>query len=155
MPTRPANPNPLPSARPSTTEASQAQALKELQQAWDLAQKQLAELREAVQRHGELAELKAQGEVFARELDRAYRDLGEAVWSAAKKGRMELPAQVTAVAQAVKGVELVEQKQAARASAIGDLLAEGAELAQKLRAAAAPKKSDPATKPLASRGKKR
>ena len=141
------------SSGPQPDPAAQAQALKEIQEAWEQAQRQLADLREAVERHGELSALYAQGEAFSRELDRAYRELGEAVWSAAKKGKLELPTQVQAVASAVKGIELIEQKQAARASAIHDLLAEGAEVAGKLRAAA--KKPLPATKPLASRGKKR
>jgi hypothetical protein len=126
---------------------NEKQVLQQIQEAWKVAQRQLTDLRAAVERHGELAELRGQGEVLTRALDRAYRDLGEAVWSQVKKGKLELPA---AVAPAVKAILLVEQKQAARASSIQDLLAEGAEVAGKLRAA-----KKPATKTVAAKGKKR
>ncbi len=121
--------------------------MEQIQAAWRSAQKQLADLRDAVERHGEMAGLKVQGELLTRELDRAYRDFGEAVWSAVKKGKLELPPSLEAPG---KAISLVEQKQAARASAIQDLLAEGAEVAGRLREA---KKS--VTKPLAAKGKKR
>ncbi len=118
---------------------SKQEVLQRISQAWKTAQDQLEELRSAVERTGELAQLKLKSELLTRELDRAYRDLGEAVWAQMKKGDLELP---PATASAVKAVEEVERRQAAQATSINDLLGEGVEVAERSK------------KILAARGKK-
>ncbi|MGA9521934.1 MAG: hypothetical protein WBV82_10740 [Myxococcaceae bacterium] len=118
---------------------SKQEVLRQLSEAWKTAQAQLDQLRSAVERTGDLAQLKLKSEFLHRELDRAYRDLGEVVWAEVKKGSMELPASVTAAATAV---EEVERRQAAQASSINDLVGEGVEVVEKSK------------RMLASRGKK-
>lgn len=96
-----------------------------------------------------MAHLKVQSEFLGRDLDRAYRDLGEAVWKASKNGKLELPRSLSAVA---RSVDEVEKKLAAQAASINDILAEGAEVAGRLRS----EKSKPASKTaVAVKGKKR
>ncbi len=118
---------------------SKREVLRQISDAWKTAQAQLDELRSAVERTGDLAQLKLKSEFLHRELDRAFRDLGEAVWAEVKKGSLELPA---ALASAAKAVEEVERRQAAQASSINELLGEGVEVAEKSK------------RTLASRGKK-
>ena len=119
--------------------------VKQITDAWKVAQQQLEELRTAVERTGEMAKLKMQSEFLYRDLDRAFRDLGEAVWSQVKKGNLELP---RTLASAVKAVEEVERKQADQADAINEILNEGTEVAGKLR-------GEKAKSAVASKGKKR
>lgn len=120
-----------------------------MQEAWNTAKKQLEELRSAVERTGQMAELKVQGEFLNRDLDRAFRDLGQAVWGQVKKGKVTLPSSVSAQ---VKAVEAVEREQAAHKASINDILSEGAEVAGKLRG---DKKATGAGKVVAAKGKKR
>ncbi|MBX5481491.1 MAG: hypothetical protein IRZ16_06565 [Myxococcaceae bacterium] len=119
--------------------------MKQLTEAWRAAQAQLSELRAAVERTGEMAKLKVESEFLHRDLDRAYRDLGEAVWSQVKKGNLELPRQLQAAA---KAVEEVERRQAEQAAAINEILSEGTEVAGRLR-------GEKAKTAVAAKGKKR
>lgn len=96
-----------------------------------------------------MAQLKVQGEFLNRDLDRAFRELGAAVWAQSKKGKLQLPSSVSAQ---VRAVEEAEEQQAAHKRAISDILDEGAEVAGKLRAE---KKTQSSTKVLAAKGKKR
>lgn len=122
--------------------------IQQITEAWKNAQAQLEELREAVERTGQMAQLKVQSEFTGRDLDRAYRDLGEAVWAQVKKGSLELP---RALSSAAKAVEEVERKLAAQAADISDILSEGREVAGRIRA----EKKGSAKTPLAAKGKKR
>lgn len=130
------------------SENAKQDVIQQIAHAWKTAQAQLEELRAAVERTGHMAQLKVQSEFTNRELDRAYRDLGEAVWAQAKKGALELPRGVSSAARAV---EEVERKLAAQAADISDILSEGRELAGRMRA----EKKGSAKTPLAAKGKKR
>ena len=128
--------------------------IHQLTEAWKSAQSQLQELRAAVERTGQMAQLKVQTEFTARELDRAYWDLGEAVWQQLKKGKLELPRSVAALSSAVQAVEAVEAKQAQQAASIQEILSEGTEVAGRLRAERGGK-SPIAKTGVALKGKKR
>ena len=81
---------------------SQADVMRQIQQAFQAAQAQLAQLRESVTHTAELARLNSQGNYLQMERDKALRDLGEAVWRLSQKGKLELP---SSLAPAVKAVE--------------------------------------------------
>ena len=94
-----------------------------------------------------LAQAKVGSNMMERELDRAYRDLGEAVWAEVSKGKLQLPQNLTAVRKLLEGVT---QKIRAQNASINDLLAEGADLAKRLQ-----EKMAGASKGLAGPQKKR
>ncbi len=129
-------------------DAKQTEVMRQIQQAFQSAQAQLAQLREAVTHTAELARLNSQGNYLQMEKDKAFRELGEAVWRLSQKGKLELPASLAAQ---VKAVQAAEQKAAAHAAEITDILQEGEAVAARLKG-----KNDGRTQtPLASRPKKK
>jgi uncharacterized protein YoxC len=107
-----------------------AEVVKQIQAAWDEAQAQLSVLREQVEHMAAMAQAKVQSNVMDRDLDRAYRDLGEAVWAEVSKGKLQLPQNLGTVR---KLLESVTQKIRAQNASINDLLAEGADIAKRLQ----------------------
>src|SRR5258708_34857769 len=85
---------------PMPTDPKQ-ETLRQIQQAWDSAQAQLAELRDPVETTTRLAQAKVTQNFLERDLDRAYRDLGEAVWAQVSKGRPQLPPTLATVMEAL------------------------------------------------------
>ncbi|MEW5740445.1 MAG: hypothetical protein AB1938_16070 [Myxococcota bacterium] len=108
----------------------QNEVVKQIQAAWEEAQAQLAVLREQVELATNMAQAKVQTNMNQRELDRAYRDLGEAVWAEVSKGKLQLPSNLSSVK---KSLENVTNKIRAQNASINDLLAEGADLARRLQ----------------------
>ncbi|WP_224363395.1 hypothetical protein [Hyalangium versicolor] len=104
--------------------------MKQIQQAFQTAQSQLAQLREQVTRTEELARLNSRGNSLQMEKDKALRELGEAVWRMVQKGKLELP---SSLAPVVKSVEVAEQRAAAHAAEITDILQEGEAVAARLK----------------------
>jgi hypothetical protein len=129
-------------------DVKQPDVMKQIQQAFQSAQAQLAQLREQVSHTAELARLNSQANYLQMEKDKALRGLGEAVWRLVQKGKLELP---SSLAPAVKAVEAAEQKAAAHASEITDILQEGEALAARLKG----KNDGKAQTPLAPRPKKK
>lgn len=111
-------------------DVKQSDVMKQIQQAFQTAQAQLAQLREAVTHTEELARLNSRGNSLQMAKDKALRDLGEAVWRQVQKGKLELP---STLAQVVKAVEAAEQQHAANAAEITDILAEGELVAARLK----------------------
>ena len=111
-------------------DARQTDVVKQIQAAWDEAQAQLAILREQVEHTSAMAQAKVQSNLLQRDLDRSYRDLGEAVWAEVSKGKLSLPGHLGNVKKALEAI--TRQIQAQNAS-INDLLAEGAEIAKRLQ----------------------
>ncbi|WP_224248311.1 hypothetical protein [Hyalangium gracile] len=126
----------------------QQDVLKQIQQAFQSAQAQLAQLREAVTHTAELARLNSRGNSLQMEKEKAYRELGEAVWRMVQKGKLELPASLASV---VKSVEAAEQRAAAHAAEITDILQEGEAVAARLKG----KNDGKVQTPLAPRPKKK
>ncbi|QRK06497.1 hypothetical protein JQX13_41435 [Archangium violaceum] len=108
----------------------QSEALRQLQEAFQTAQAQMAQLRQQVEKHAELARVKTQRDFIQSEKERALRELGEAVFKQVQKGRLELP---STFAPLLKALEQAQQKAEAQAREIGDLLQEGEEAAQRLK----------------------
>jgi chromosome segregation ATPase len=108
----------------------QSETLRQIQQAFENAQSQMAQLRQQVEKHAELARAKTQHEFIQKEKERALRELGEAVLNQVRKGRLELP---STLAPLVKAVEQAEKKEEAQTREISDLLQEGEEAAQRLK----------------------
>jgi hypothetical protein len=133
---------PMPDPRPLQTDA-----LKQIQAAWQEAQANLQLLREQVELASNMAQAKVQSNVYERDLDRAYRDLGEAVWAEVSKGKLQLPSTLSQVKKALESVTVKIQQQNA---SINDLLAEGEDIAKKLH-----QKMVAASKGVASQQKKR
>jgi peptidoglycan hydrolase CwlO-like protein len=106
------------------------ETLKQIQEAWDAAQAQLQELRDQVEKTAQLAQAKVTQSFLERDLDRAYRDLGEAVWAQVSKGRLQLPKDLSTV---LKALEVVTKKIQEQNASINDLLSEGAEVASRLK----------------------
>ena len=106
------------------------ETLRQIQEAWDAAQAQLTDLRDQVERTTQLAQAKVTQNFLERDLDRAYRDLGEAVWAQVSKGRLQLPTQLSSV---LKALEVVTKKIQEQNASINDLLSEGAEVASRLK----------------------
>jgi predicted nucleic acid-binding Zn-ribbon protein len=128
-------------------EPKPSDVVKQIQQAWNEAQAQLSVLREQVEHATALAQAKVSSNLGERDLDRAYRDLGEAVWAEVSKGKMQLPATLSSVR---KALEAVTTKIQAQNASINDLLAEGADIAKRLQ-----EKMAHASKGVASLNKKR
>jgi hypothetical protein len=123
------------------------EALRQIQAAWAEAQAQLTLLREQVEHAAKMAQAKVGSNMLDRDLDRAYRDLGEAVWAEVSKGKLQLPQNLTTVR---KLLENVTQKIRNQNASINDLLAEGADIAKKLQ-----EKMTAASKAVAGAPKKR
>jgi septal ring factor EnvC (AmiA/AmiB activator) len=121
--------------------------VKQIQAAWAESQAQLAALREQVAHTTRLAEAKVANNMLTRDLDRAYRDLGEAVWAEVSKGKLPLPNNLGHVK---KALEQVTARIQAQNASINDLLAEGEEIAQRLQ-----QKITAASKAVANPPKKR
>jgi hypothetical protein len=121
--------------------------IRQIQQAWAEAQAQLAILREQVEHAAALAQTKVRSNVLERDLDKAYRDLGEAVWAEVSKGKLQLPGQLAPVKKALEAVTVKIQAQNA---SINDLLSEGADIARRLQ-----EKMARASKAVANAPKKR
>lgn len=111
-------------------DAKQTEVMKQIQQAFQTAQAQLAQLREAVSHTAELARLNSRGNSLQMEKEKALRELGEAVWRQMQKGRLELP---SVLAPQVKAVEAAEQRAVAHAAEITDILQEGEAVAARLK----------------------
>jgi hypothetical protein len=108
----------------------QSEVIKQIQEAWNEAQAQLALLREQVEHAANLAQARVQMNMNQRDLDRAYRDLGEAVWAEVSRGRLQLPPNLSAVK---KALEVVTNRIREQNASINDLLAEGADIARRLQ----------------------
>ena len=128
------------------TPTAQSETLREIQVAWDAAQEQVTSLRKQVEQMAALAQAKVAQNVLERDLDRAFRDLGETVWAQVSKGKLQLPTSFSSVMTALENVTLRIQEQNA---SINDLLAEGMESANRL------KKSPGSKSAVASPNKKR
>ena len=124
-----------------------AEVVKQIQAAWDEAQAQLAVLKQQVEHAAAMAQAKVGSNMLDRDLDRAYRDLGEAVWAEVSKGKLQLPPTLSNVR---KLLENVTQKIRVQNASINDLLAEGADIAKKLQ-----EKISAASKGVAAAPKKR
>ena len=132
----------------SDSRSPPADAIRQILEAWEASRAQLALLREQVEHATSLAQAKVQSNLLERDLDRAYRALGEAVWAEVSRGTLRIPASLASVREALEG--LTRQVQAQRAS-LGELLSEGEALATK----ASEKKQGPASKTMASNPRKR
>ncbi len=108
----------------------QSERLKNIQAAWEEAQAQLSVLRDQVTHLSALAQAKTQNNVLTRDLDRAYRDLGEALWAEVSKGRLQLPPNLSNVR---KSLEQVTGRIREQNASINDLLSEGADIAKRLQ----------------------
>jgi predicted nucleic acid-binding Zn-ribbon protein len=104
--------------------------LQHIQASWDEAQAQLRALREQVEHLNSLALAKVSSNVLERDLDRAFRDLGEAVWTEVVNGRLQLSSDLSEVRQTL---EKVTQKIKAQNASINDLLAEGSDVADRVQ----------------------
>jgi hypothetical protein len=127
----------------------QQDILKQINDAWNEAKAQLAQLRAAVERTSELALAKMESNLLARDRDRALRDLGEAVWAQVKAGKVSLP---PTLSTATKAMQEVEKKAEAQNREINSLIMEGGEAMDRLTARPATKSHRAA---VVSEGKKR
>lgn len=128
------------------TDPKQAEVIKQIQQAFQQAQGQMAQLRTAVERTAELARMKSESDFLKLQKARAYEQLGEAVHRLVQKGKLD----GSVIAPELKAVEEAERKAEIQASAILDILREGEEAAARLKV-----KTEPAPKNVvASRPKK-
>ena len=130
--------------RPDLT---QRELIRQITARWEHARQQLEKLKAAVRQQNELANARLESNSLKRELDLAYRALGEAVWAAYKKGTLKFPNSALPAARAVKKAE-ADQK--AYVAQIQDLLNEGLEAVDRQ----SPRLSSPKTL-LANRPKKR
>ena len=130
---------------------TQRELIRQISARWERAKQQLEELRLAVRQQGTLANAKLESAHLKRELDLAYRDLGEAVWAAYRQGTMKFP---TSTLPAARAVRKAEQEQKAYALQIHDLLSEGADAVARQQAKSTPR-LPPAKSHLANRPKKR
>jgi predicted nucleic acid-binding Zn-ribbon protein len=123
------------------------ETLRQIQAAWEEAQAQLTVLKAQVEHAAAMAQAKVGSNMLDRDLDRAYRDLGEAVWAEVSKGKLQLPQNLTTVRKLLEGVT---QKIRTQNNSINDLLAEGADIAKRLQ-----EKMSAASKGVAGAPKKR
>ena len=124
----------------------QTETLRQIQAAWEAAQGQVTDLRKQVEHMASLAQAKVAQNMLERDLDRAFRDLGEAVWAQVSKGKLQLPSAFSSV---MKALETVTKKIQEQNASINDLLAEGNEIANRLKKSASTKSA------VASQPKKR
>jgi hypothetical protein len=127
---------------------TQGDVLKQLSQAWETAQRQLSEIRTQVEQTAALATAKVSLNTLERDLDRAYRDLGEAVWQQVQAGRVRLPRDVEKVQRAVDEVARRYEQENAGLKA---MLEEGTESASRLKAP--PRNERPSGKRVVAPGK--
>jgi hypothetical protein len=125
--------------------------IQQISAAWETAQRQLADLREQVQRTTELANAKVSSNFLERERDKALRDFGEAVWAQVHKNKVALPA---AFAGAVRAMQEMQKRIDAQNSEISDLLKEGNEAAARLNVRKGTNSKSGKTA-VAAKGKKR
>jgi hypothetical protein len=123
--------------------------LKQITAAWEQAKGQLADLRAAVERTGELAKAQQQSTYFGKDRDQALRDLGAAVWGQVRAGKLQLP---SSLGPAVKAIQAVEARVEAHNREINDLILEGGEQIDRLKAKTTQKSHKTAVAP---RSKKR
>lgn len=109
--------------------ADKNEVIKQIAAAWETAKAQLDELKAAVERNTQVAQIKLESTFLGRERDVALRDLGEAVYAQVQKGKLQLPPAVSAALKAVQDVEKRLEDQAGEISAI---LQEGNEVADRL-----------------------
>ena len=124
----------------------QTETLRQIQAAWEAAQGQVTDLRNQVEHMANLAQAKVQQNTLERELDRAFRELGESVWAQVSKGKLQLPSSFASVMKALENVTRRIQEQNA---SINELFAEGNEIANRMKKSAATKST------VASPNKKR
>jgi len=105
------------------------ESVKQIQAAFQAAQGQVTDLREQVEHLAAIAAAKVQQNLYERELDRAFRDLGEAVWAQVSKGKLQLP---TSLSNVMKALATVTAKIQEQNRSLNDLLAEGTEIANRL-----------------------
>jgi vacuolar-type H+-ATPase subunit H len=115
---------------PVAADPKQSEALRQIQEAFQSAQSQMAQLRQQVEKHAELARAKTQNDFAQKEVERALRQLGESVFKQVQKGRLALP---EGFGPLLKAVEHAQQKAESQAREIGDLLQEGEETAQRMK----------------------
>lgn len=108
----------------------QTEVLRQLHAAWDQAQAQLVELRSQVEQATALAQAKVKANFLENDLDRAFRDLGEAVWNQVQKGKLALPSGLSA---AQKAVAESQKKLDRLRGDLSDLIKEGEEAASRLK----------------------
>ena len=101
-------------------------AVRQILEAWGASRAQLRVLREQVEHATALAQARTHSGLAERELDRAYRALGEAVWAEVSRGTLALPEGLGGIGAALAA--LTRQVQAQGAS-LRELLAEGEALA--------------------------
>ena len=111
-------------------EIKQSEAMRQIEASWREAEAQLTVLREQVEHLSALAMTKTTNNVLARDLDRAYRDLGEALWAEVSKGKLTLPPNLSNVR---KSLEQVTGRIREQNASINDLLSEGADIAKRLQ----------------------
>jgi hypothetical protein len=125
-------------------EPKQSEIMSEIAAAWESAKAQLERLKVQVARAGELAELKGRRDDLQGARDKALRDLGAQAYELVRQGKLTLPGSAAA---ALKAVEAANRSLEAQAREINDLLKEGGEVADKLRAGKVGANSTVAAKP--------
>ena len=133
---------------PTTPPPKNDQLIESINAHWEQAKAQLEDLKSAVERNAQMAQLKMESAFLHRERDQALRDFGEAVWNQILKGKLQLPPQLNTALRAMIEMEKKLEKQA---SEINDILKEGDEAADRMRQ----KKAVRPPPALASKGKKR
>jgi hypothetical protein len=109
----------------------QTEVLKQINEAWEHAKAQLAQLRQSVEKTSALAQAKFESNFLTQEKDRALRDFGAAVWAQVKAGRLTLPA---GLAPSIKAMQEVERRAEAKNREINSLIGEGTETVDRLKA---------------------
>ena len=127
---------------------TQDEVLKQLGRAWEDAQRQLTQIRSPVEQTAARATAKGPLNALERELDKAYRNLGEAVWQQVQAGRIRLPKDVEKVQRAVDEVARRFEEENAGLKAMLD---EGTESAGRLKAP--PARERPSSKRVVAQGK--
>lgn len=126
------------------TDPKQTEMARQIAQAWDMARGQLQRLREQVEKTAELATLKSKSDLLEKERDRALRNFGEAVYRELQKGGLKLPATLSG---ALRTMQEIERKLERQAADISDILAEGAEAADRAKKRPAPPAPVPRSNP--------
>ena len=114
----------------NVADPTQRELIRQITARWEHARQQLEQLREAVRKQGALAQAKLESAHLRREIDLAYRGLGEVVWAEIKRGAVKLPSNCDA---ALKRVQKADADQKVYASQVHDLLLEGSEAVDRQR----------------------
>jgi hypothetical protein len=109
-------------------ESSKNDILKQLTEAFSASREQLEDLKVAVARTTELAQIKLESSFLFREKDKSFRDFGEAVWGLVKNGKLTLPTSLEPAATAVRRADTRLQSQL---DEVRELLKEGNEVADR------------------------